>query len=427
MRVLFVGDAVVSTGFALCTHAVCDELHARGHEVIVLGINHGGDPDHGYPYPIYPPVSHLERARDGFGVARLPRFTDRFDPDFVVLLNDTWNVGAYLDCLDAAYSGTDKSVPPVVAWVAVDSLNQRHAPDLNRIRAVVPWTEFAKMELVRGGMTNPNVHIIPLGVDHSVYRPADRTESRARIGLDQFGPDAFILGSIGRNQLRKQLLLTIEYFAEWIHSKRVTNAYLYLHCAPTGENAADINSLVDFYGIADHVAVARAHTPGAGASHDFMRAMYNSLDVYVSTSQAEGWGLPTLEAMACGVPCVVPDFAAFGPHGWVGDAAVRVPSPHHVLTAPFGTSLYTIGAIPDKRSFIDELHAMYSSSDHRNTYILRGLRKAGEFSWIATGEAFANLLESMMPQTTDDVGVVADVEGDLEPDLGEHMADSARA
>lgn len=394
MKILWIGDAVVTTGFASCTHAACDALHAAGHEVSVLGINYDGDPNPPYPYPIYPPRSVVDGARDAFGVGRLPYLVDRINPDVVVVLNDSWNVPAYLDVLEAAYKDTGRTPPPIVAWLAVDGLNQIAAAQLDRCLAVATWTDFGARALRDSGCQKP-IAIIPLGVDHTKFKPANREESRARVVPLPHHQDSFLIGAVGRNQLRKRLDLTIEAFAEFMHHVpgAKDRALLYLHCAPTGEDGAHLPALTRFYGLQSKILVARSILPGAGAPVDYMAAVYSALDVYLSTSQGEGWGLPALEAMACGVPCILPDWAAFGPRGWVGDAAVRVPCRTQLLTAPTGVASYTIGAVPSAVDVADELRAMFLSSKHRDTYAKRGLKKAWEFSWEQTGAAFVSFLE----------------------------------
>lgn len=396
MKILLVGDAVVSTGFASCTHAAADALHVAGHEVTILGINHGGDPAPQYPYPIYPCRSLLEGARDAFGVARLPALVERIQPDLVMILQDPWNIDVYLAQLRHKLPvGVNV---PVVGWLAADGMNQKAAPELNALAHVIVWTQFAADELRAGGYTG-TMSVIPLGVDHSTFYPRNQSVARRRIFGEIEGLEpgkAFIVGAIGRNQLRKRLDLTIEYFADWVHSCNHRDAWLYLHCAPTGEDGADIRSLAKFWKVADRILIARSIVPGAGASVDHMAHVYSALDVYASTSQGEGWGLPALEAMACGVPCLIPDFAAFGPKGWVGDAAIRVPSHSHLLTAPMGAAMYTIGAVPNRSDFVYELESLYCSSMHRAVHSHRGLRRAKEFSWETTGQMMRVELENLL-------------------------------
>jgi len=400
MKVLFVGDAVVSSGFARCTHAACDALHAAGHEVAVLGINYHGDP-HSYPYPIYPCHQPLDHGRDGFGTTRLPYMIHRLNPDIVVLLNDPWNIPAYIAHLKDTLS-EDFPLPALVGWLAVDGNNQQgHA--CNDLDHIVTWTQHAQDELVRGGCHVP-MSIVTLGVDHSLFQPHDKAAARYRV-LGQFAEqvgDAFIVGAIGRNQYRKRLDLTIQYFAEWYHRDH-PNAYLYLHVGPTGDTGADLRSLISYYKVGGRVMEATVPI-GSGAVESIMPDIYSMLDVYVTTSQGEGFGLPCLEAMACGVPCIVPAWSALSE--WPRGAVVIVPCTSTALTAPTNGRLHTVGGIADKREFINALSAMCKSEIHRATYSQRGKRRAADFSWENTGRRFVSVLERLTvePRVAGDLG-----------------------
>jgi glycosyltransferase involved in cell wall biosynthesis len=46
-----------------------------------------------------------------------------------------------------------------------------------------------------------------------------------------------------------------------------------------------------------------------------LNKIYNSLDVYVSTAIGGGWELTVTEAMACKVPCILPDHTSLGELG----------------------------------------------------------------------------------------------------------------
>lgn len=392
MKILFVGDAVVSTGFARCTHAACDALHSAGHQVCVLGINYFGDP-HAYPYPIFPPINLHDGGRDIYGIGRLPRLTHAIKPDVIVLLNDPWNVKGYLKSLSDSLD--PDSIPPVVGWLAVDGKNQV-GHELNPLLHVVVWTDFAARELQKGGyLGEPSV--VNLGVDHNQFYPRDRDECRASVfGTINLPADAFVIGVVGRNQVRKRLDLTIEYFSHFTKSRSIDNAYLLLHVAPTGETGTDIQSLCNYYGISDRVLILTPNI-GHGVSDSRLCATYNCMDVLVSTSQGEGWGLQVSEAMACGIPCIVPDWSGLGSDGgWPGDSVVSVPCTSTALTAPLNALAHTIGGIPDRATFVSELYAMYSSPLHRKAYHQRGLRRADTLSWDRCGREFATILEQAM-------------------------------
>lgn len=408
MKVLWVGDAVVSSGFARCTHAACDALAEAGHEVTVLGMHYHGDPRYRFPYDIYPCRDPLDQGQDPFGVTRLPVLVSRLEPDVVVILNDPWNIRAYL--LSMKRLATE--APPIVAWLAVDAKNQ-HGQQLNDLALVVTWTEFAMSELRAGGYEGPGA-IVPLGVDTDLFRPRDRANARASMWPEEGLPlDAFVVGVVGRNQPRKRLDLTLEYFAEWIGRHGIEDAWLCLQVAPTGDVGVDLHSLIRYHGLNGRIALLETGV-GSGLHDEAMPTLYSCFDVYLSTSQGEGWGLPCLEAMACGVPCVVPDFAALGE--WTENAALKVPCTSTAPSAPLNDHVYTLGGIPDREGTVVALQSMYEHAEVRRVYADRGRRLAERYQWRETGEGMRRVLERVLGVLDGSIGM--STHRALERDLG---------
>lgn len=411
INVLWCGDSpTIPTGFAMCTRAVCDELHSQGHKVTVLGINEWGGPND-YPYDIYPSVTPLEKCSQWDGSDRLPRLIHKLSPDVVVLLNDPWNVSGYLQNLELynrqlEREGRDR-LPnvPIVGWMAVDGKNQQHAVVLNNLAHVVVWTKFGAEELKLGGYKG-EPSIVPLGVDSNVFYPMSQAEARSKIIPEIIPCNAFIVGVVGRNQPRKRLDLTIEYFAKWIHDYHIDNAYLYLHVAPTGECGTDIIGLSKYFGLKDRVMLPRLQV-GKGHDENGMRHTYNSLDVLLSTSQGEGWGLPVIEAMACGVPCIVPDWSALGAQGgWTGCAVEHVPCFTTAPTAPLHALAYTLGGIADRDAAVEALNGLYRSAERRANLSRKGLKLASTLTWKQTGQMMVEVLQSVVTQHESNASIV---------------------
>lgn len=399
--VLWVGDAAVSTGFARCTHAACDELHRMGWHVDVIGVNYPGDP-HDYPYDIYPGFSPHGGGRDVYGMGRLQVLSRELKPDIVVLLTDPWNVAGYVKALpdivdlsmsDVTNASDEKAHILTIGWLAVDAKNQDGRP-LNDLDHVISWTQFGADELTHGGY-NGESSIVGLGVDIDVFKPADKSKARQALfnGID-IPADAFVVGVVGRNQWpRKRLDLSIEYFAHWVKTRSIDNAYLYIHSAPTGERGYDIWRLVEHYGVKGRV-MHGSPPMGVGVDDASMVDVYNAMDVYLTTTQGEGWGLPALEAMACAVPCVVPDWSGLGE--WVEDAAMRVPCYQTAVSAPINGLAYTVGGIPDRDSMCEQIDLLYRDEDVQRFYSEAGLRLAEGLTWERTGQEFSAVLESVL-------------------------------
>lgn len=203
---------------------------------------------------------------------------------------------------------------------------------------------------------------------------------------------------VGRNQTRKRLDAALEYFAKWVRDYDLPpNVQLLMHTAPTGDSGCNIRAVAHYYGLTDNGRLALSEpNVGKGVEDELLPYLYSAMDCYLLTLQAEGWSLTLHEAMACGVPAVVPNAAATGEDGWVGDAAIRVPCDTHALTAPMNAQPYTIGAIPDREETVRALNRLYASTALRSTLRERGLAKAAEYTWERTGRMMVELLERVV-------------------------------
>jgi D-inositol-3-phosphate glycosyltransferase len=369
MKILWNGDAGINTGFARVSHNVLTGLQAAGWEVHVLGINYFGDP-HPYPYPIYPAVP----GGDVMGYGRIGALIAKIKPDVVVLQNDPWNIAEYL----CGGCGDPATWPPVVAVMPVDGTNMRPAKALNKLALAVWWTDFGQREAELGGYTGPSV-VIPLGIDPALYRPRSKPEAWARWEFaSKLPPDAYVVGAVNRNHPRKRFDLTIESVATWVRQHKRDNVYLYLHCAQR-DMGYDVVQLADYFGINTRLIITDPRmAAGAGLYEREMPLLYAAFDVQLSTTQGEGWGLTNHEGMACGVPQIVPDYAALGE--WPRGAVHYVPVREHAVTAGQVNVVGGVVAVPD---VVDALERVYRDAEYRRALGAAGLARATEprFTW----------------------------------------------
>lgn len=376
-RLLWVGDAAVPSGFARATHNILDVLRETW-DVTVLGMNYRGDP-HGYPYPIYA----CAPGGDALGIGRLIWMMDLCKPDAVVFQNDPWHIPLYTRQMDK-FKEEFRHVKRIGA-IAVDGKNCQGAA-MNGLDLAIFWTEFGRAEAARGGYKGPS-DVVPLGVDTSFYAPGDRREARRRRQFPEPFLDAFVVGNVNRNQPRKRLDLTIEYFAEWVKSFDVRDAYLYLHVAPTGDAGFDCQSLANYYGIGNRLLLVIPEV-FYGNSEEAMVDTYRSFDVQISTTAGEGFGLTTFEGMACGIPQIVPDWSALGE--LTAGVARLVPC----TSTAAAVGINTIGGVPDRGEAVSSLQALYGSRGLREELGCLGRERVSErrFGWRAVGEGFRDAI-----------------------------------
>jgi D-inositol-3-phosphate glycosyltransferase len=387
---LWVGDAACDSGFARCTeHTVRSFLPTWN--VCVLGLNYRGDPHPfrqeleahgGLLFPAYVP------GGDQFGVKRLRRIVALTRPDVVVIQNDPWNVPAYVSELEDMPAGTR---PLLIGAIAIDGLNARGWA-LNDLDHVMFWTKFAEDEARLGGFTGTST-VIPLGVDLNIYKPGPRLAARRALELpEHIINDGFIVLNVNRNQPRKRLDLTMEYFADFYHNHcPKKNAYLYMHVCPTGDVGWDINQMTAYYGLKKHVLLAEPSV-FSGSSETDMAYTYQAANVQVSTTLGEGWGLTTMEGMACGLPQVVPDWSALG--DWARPAAVLVPC---TATSATPNKVNVIGGVPDKRMFVYELNSLYTNETWSLNKTIQGLKLSSDpmFVWENISRKFREMVEGV--------------------------------
>lgn len=160
-------------------------------------------------------------------------------------------------------------------------------PALERADRIIAISSFTKRQLLSQTDVRPEtIRVVPQGVNHDLYRPMSESRARDDLGLDHDGPYLLIVAS---NTPHKRLDLAKAVF-EAVRERR-----------------EDVRLLKAGYGVG---------LSGDGIDsvdwlpEEQMPALYNSANAYLHTSEYEGFGLPVLEAMACGVPVVANDRAS---------------------------------------------------------------------------------------------------------------------
>lgn len=337
-RLLWVGDSGCYTGFAEVTRNVLTNL-LPAWDCAALAINYFGDP-HTEPFPLFP----ASLGGDVFGVNRLEQVIQKFKPDAVGVLNDPWIAKDYLPVL--------RKYPNLVRFLYTPIDSPHVAPGfaqaLNEYDAVVSYTEFGAKELDGSG-TNTRMFVVPHGIDPKKFYPMKDARK-----LLQIPEDWYIVGFVGRNQPRKRIDLAMRAFADFIRDKtpeEKAKIKFYYH-----GNVNDIGwNIVDMavaFGIQDNLGLTS--DSNMVVTQEVLNRIYNSFNVMLSTTMGEGWGLCNMEAAACGVPQIVPEWSAL--QEWLVMGAIQVPCPDIMVNTG---GINTIGGIVKHEGVVDALNTLY--------------------------------------------------------------------
>lgn len=136
--------------------------------------------------------------------------------------------------------------------------------------------------------------VIPNGVDTVLFKPsrAARLQARERLGLPQH---ALLIGTVARLSSQKRPDMLLKLFA----ALRLRFPDLHLVLAGSGPLEAEVRAQAMRLGLLPWIVF----TGFVEAVHELMPA----LDLHVLMSRNEGFGIATVEAMACGIPVVATD------------------------------------------------------------------------------------------------------------------------
>jgi hypothetical protein len=256
-RILFLTDfAGAFTGFGKQCRLLLTFLHKTGkYEILnaAQGLPKFGPHQNKYPWKTVGVLPNDQNqlqqlsqdpnlARNAaYGALEITNIVKEFKPDIIFAINDTWGSQFVTDM--PFFNNI-----PTICWNTFDSLpllpdTVQKAP---KIKYYWTWSDFARKELHKHDFKHA-VNQYPLVNTEKFYKLPDSkiAEIKARFGIPQ---DAFIIGFVFRNQLRKLINTQIEAYAMFKKANpEIKNTFLYTH-THYGEGW-DIHRLCQQYGV----------------------------------------------------------------------------------------------------------------------------------------------------------------------------------
>jgi glycosyltransferase involved in cell wall biosynthesis len=224
---------------------------------------------------------------------------------------------------------------------------------LKHSKLVITPSQFTKNELLRVyGAKNANCQVISNGYNADLYK---RIEDRSAVDkvLDEYGITRPYILYVGRLERKKNTHDLVQAFGILKQKYRNFNHKLVL-VGQASFGYDEVNYMMHEYGIGESVII-----PG-WISEVQMPHIYSGADAFIYPSFYEGFGIPLLQAMACGLPVAASNASAIPEVA--GDAAYYFdPSDVHEISAA--------------------IHRIVTDRDLREDLAKKGHERVKGFSW----------------------------------------------
>ena len=221
-------------------------------------------------------------------------------------------------------------------------------------KPIITISQSVKDELCAHYSFDPQrIHVTPLAADPT-FRPLSAEVCQPTLSRFGLSEKSFIL-SVGTLEPRKNLSAVLAAYARL--SKEIRAQVPLVLVGPQGWKSADLQKKIS------QLASSGCLKQLGYVSNDDLPALYSSASAFCYPSLYEGFGLPVLEAMQCGCPCITSNNGAL--QELANDAAVTIDPQNQ-------DELY------------DELHKVLHDQTHAEHLRHRGTARAAQFNWQAT-------------------------------------------
>jgi len=289
LRILLTGNSpFCSTGYGIQVAQLALLLKEMGHEPAIFAyFGLGGNMIQWNGIPVYP------NNNEDYGVKFVDRVYEHFNADCVITLVDTWILREFPSTLKwFPWTPIDHDPMPPGVYSVLSTHQGIYKP--------IAMSQFGKKEMDRLGI---DAFYVPHMVDCDLFHPDAeiRKAHRELLGWT----DKFVIGSVGTN-VRERKNWTAMFLALQKFARMHDDVIMYCHTDKYEARGRDLDLLRQSLMIQDITFFPSiTEMKVSGISGETMVNMFNSLDVYLQPSKGEGFGVPIIEAQACGVPVIV--------------------------------------------------------------------------------------------------------------------------
>jgi glycosyltransferase involved in cell wall biosynthesis len=295
------------TGYGQQARYLVDRLKRHGFDVAALS-NYGLEGIKRELDTPYGKIPHFARGMDLYSNDSAPVDHKTFaagrnQKDAMITLYDVWVLTSKL--FDTF---------PILSWVPLD-----HVTLPPRVETFLRKENVTPVAMAPHGVRQMEEKGIacryaPHGIDTKTIKPTFEIEGQT-VEEHMGTKDRYVVGMVAANKssgLVHRKAFSENLLAFSIFKKKHPDAMLYLHTDPMANGIGwNLLSLLQALGIEkDDVAFPNSVSYKYGIKQETLAGYYTGMDVLLATSYGEGFGIPTIEAQACGTRVIGSNWAA---------------------------------------------------------------------------------------------------------------------
>jgi len=218
-----------------------------------------------------------------------------FEPD-VVLGVGYWGHTPHLILHPQRYG-----VQPV-PWLVADGYIANYLEVLNSLPLILVTSNWVKETYIRDGINGDLIEVLPVGCDTDAFAPRDMNDPKVAAVREALGvaPDQILILTVGGDAASKGAQEVMQALA-LIDAQAPDWKYV---CKVWPQPRTELQNLHDLQ-LATHLGIEKnvVYTTNL-VSRNFMPYLIAACDIYAAPSRLEGFGMPQVEAGACGKPVI---------------------------------------------------------------------------------------------------------------------------
>lgn len=249
---------------------------------------------------------------------------------------------------------------------------------------VILYSKFG-YDQVSKFLPKSQIEYIEHGVDTELFKPLDKDKGDLREAMDSTTPipkEAFLMSTVQANYTdRKKLMLLLRTFSRFAKLHKDAHLYVVTNARAWTGKGYDLEKHIRTLGVADRIHFPSYDPSLVPLTDQALNEALNATNLYVSSSEGEGFGVPLIESQSAGTPVLCPRNSSqtelVEGHGFIAENVPEEAYVDYPIYLPYGNWY----PVCDQRSLLEKMEDAYKYRVQLEDYGRAAREFALQYDW----------------------------------------------